>query len=101
MELSIEQHDGGARVTLSGQFTFTDNVKFRDVIDLVHAHGMRFLEMDFNAVNFIDSAGLGMLLMLRDNCQTKHVPISLHSPHGQVAKIFTISKFDQLFSIRL
>lgn len=100
MDFTIQSNNSGIRVKLSGQFTFTDNQKFKHVLELLNQEGLRFLELDFSGVTFIDSAGLGMLLLLRDNCQNKHISVSLHSAQGQVAKVFMISKFDQLFSIQ-
>jgi anti-anti-sigma factor len=100
MNFSIQEKEEGMRVSLSGQFTFNDDQKFRHLLEKMHAQMPRFLELDFAEANFIYSAGLGMLLLLRDSCQHKHIPISIHSIKGQVEKIFLISKFDQLFSIK-
>ena len=84
---------------LSGQLTFSDNQKFKEIIESLNQVGIRALEMDFSGITFIDSAGLGMLLLLRDNCNERHIPITIISPVGQVQKVFQISKFDQLFKI--
>ena len=99
MDVIINNEQEGMKVRMSGQFTFADNQKFREVLDITQQLEVKFIEIDFAQVDFIDSAGLGMLLLLRDACQHRHVPISLHSPQGQVEKIFNVSKFDQLFSI--
>lgn len=100
MEFTSSQQDKKLRLILSGQFTFTDNQKFKQIVGLVDGNGLRSVEIDFAGIDFIDSAGLGMLLLLRDSCQNRNIPISIHSAHGQVEKIFMISKFDQLFSIQ-
>lgn len=100
MELAIHNNGNSVTVKLSGQFTFTDNQKFKHILELVDTPELRSLGLDFAGVTFIDSAGLGMLLLLRDRCQDKHISVSIHSPHGQVHKVLMISKFDQLFSIQ-
>jgi anti-anti-sigma factor len=100
VELDITSRGNGSRIAISQQFTFADNHKFKQIMDLTKQENLQFLELDFAKVDFIDSAGLGMLLLLRDECQNRHIPISIHSAHGQVEKIFMISKFDQLFSIQ-
>jgi len=51
-------------------------------------------------ITFIDSAALGMLLLLRDRCQNTHTPISIIGAHGQAEKVMKIAKFDQLFTMR-
>lgn len=99
VEVNITHRNNGVIVALKGQFTFVENHHFNHILELTRDENIQFIEIDFTDVDFIDSAGLGMLLLLRDACQTRHMPISIHSARGQVEKIFLISKFDQLFSI--
>ncbi len=99
MDIQIATTDKGSKVTLSGQFTFMDNQKFKEVIEIGRGDQVKYLELDFAAVEFIDSAGLGMLLLLREECQDRNISLSIHSARGQVAKIFAISRFEQLFSM--
>lgn len=99
MEYSMTHHDTTRRITMTGQFTFSDNVAFKQILGLLDDAQLRSLVVDFGKVDFIDSAGLGMLLLLRDECQTRNVGISIAGAKGQVEKIFLISKFDQLFSM--
>jgi HptB-dependent secretion and biofilm anti anti-sigma factor len=87
-------------IHLSGQFIFSDNQKFKEIIELVHAGTFSMLSVDFSAVSFIDSAAMGMLLLLRDECERLNIPLSIGGTYGQVQKIFLISKFDQLFSMQ-
>ena len=84
---------------LSGQFTFSDNVKFKHLLDLLKDDELRSITLDFGDIDFIDSAGLGMLLLMRDECQKQDISLAIDSAKGQVHKIFLISKFDQLFTI--
>jgi HptB-dependent secretion and biofilm anti anti-sigma factor len=100
MECTIISEPNEKRVVLSGQFTFADNHKFKQIIDSLNDPGLKAIALDFGTVDFIDSAGLGMLLLLRDECQNRNISITINSVRGQVEKIFMISKFDQLFSMR-
>lgn len=86
-------------ISLTGQLTFADNAKFREILNMVEQENLRSLVLDFSKLEFIDSAGLGMLLLLRDACQPRNISIAISSAKGQVEKIFLISKFDQLFSM--
>jgi anti-anti-sigma factor len=86
-------------IQLSGQLTFTDTQNFKPILELVANNEIKAVNLDFTNVTFIDSAGMGMLLLLRDECQKNKIALSIHSITGQVEKIFNISKFDQLFSI--
>jgi anti-anti-sigma factor len=100
VEFSTISHADEKRIALSGQFTFTDNQRFKQIIESLNEPQLKTVVIDFSGVEFIDSAGLGMLLLLRDTCQEKKLSLEIHSAHGQVEKIFMISKFDQLFSMR-
>jgi anti-anti-sigma factor len=99
MESNVITNGDGKHIALSGQLTFADNQKFRKIVELASDSSVRSLEFDVSAMDFIDSAGLGMFLLLRDECLKRNISISIHSAQGQVEKIFTISKFDQLFSM--
>ena len=100
MELAIQTNNDHVTVKISGQFTFADNQKFKHVIELLSQEGLHGINLDFSQVSFIDSAGLGMLLLLRDQCQNNHISISIQNAKGQVEKVFLISKFDQLFTMK-
>lgn len=99
MECTISNHNRELKVQLTGQFTFADNQKFKRILEVLEAAKPESLQMHFESVDFIDSAGLGMLLLLRDQCQNRNISLSIHSARGQVEKIFMISKFDQLFTL--
>lgn len=100
MEYAISNQNQKLEVHLSGQLTFADHQKFKHIIEVMAAAKPEVLEMHFASVDFIDSAGLGMLLLLRDQCQNQNISLFLHSVRGQVEKIFIISRFDQLFTLR-
>lgn len=99
MEYNIATSGQTTAIKLTGQFTFSDTQKFKNILDLVSENKAKAISLDFADITFIDSACMGMLLLLRDECQSRKISLNIHSPQGQVEKIFTISKFDQLFSI--
>lgn len=99
MEYNLSNKDRNLYINLQGQFTFSDNGKFRSIIQEIESDQLKAVYLNFAAVDFIDSAGLGMLLLLRDECQERNIDVLLASASGQVEKIFLISKFDQLFTL--
>ena len=98
MEFSVISHPDVLEIAISGQFTFNHNQKFKQIIELLETNDCLSLTVNLKGVEFIDSSGLGMLLLLRDECLKKDIPISLQGAQGQVDKILTISKFDQIFA---
>ena len=99
MEFKIDTSSKTTAVKLAGQFTFDDTHKFKNILNLVLENKTKSLNLDFEDITFVDSACMGMLLLLRDECEVRNISLNLHSPKGQVEKVFTISKFDELFSI--
>jgi anti-anti-sigma factor len=85
---------------LSGRFTFADNKKFNQIIELLGDGELKSITLDFADLEFIDSAGLGMLLLLRDECENRKISILLQQARGQVEQVFLLSRFDQLFTIK-
>lgn len=84
-------------LALSGKFTFADNKVFNEVIDDVPTY--KKIIVDLARVDFIDSAALGILLLLRDKCEKSETRLALKNPKGQVKQMFDISRFGDLFNI--
>lgn len=66
MSLEIEQHerDGVAIVSLNGRLILGDEVEtFRGVMEKVLASGHTRVALDLHEVDYIDSSGLGCLVM--------------------------------------
>ena len=97
MDFVIITNPDQIEIMMSGQFTFNFNQKFKQIIELLDGLTQKSVIIDLGKVAFIDSSGLGMLLLLRDECTKKNIGISLRNAQGQVEKILTISKFDNLF----
>ncbi|MEZ5691502.1 MAG: STAS domain-containing protein [Rickettsiales bacterium] len=99
MEYSSNINDSMACVKISGQFTFADTQKFKNILDTINNNKINSIKLDISDTTFIDSSSMGMLLLLRDECESRKVSLNLSQPQGQVEKIFRISKFYDLFSI--
>jgi anti-anti-sigma factor len=97
--MQFEFKDEDASVFLSGELTFTDNVAFREVADRLFKASDRPLVMDLSKLEFIDSAGLGMLLIAREEAGKANRALSLRGPQGQVERMFSVTKFNTLFTI--
>lgn len=100
LQYETAERDGSIHVTLHGRVTYADHPSFRNVISQIRESDARELVFDLADVEFIDSAGLGMLLMVRDTASQKNANIVLRSPKGQVQRIFSSSKFETLFTIQ-
>lgn len=92
--------DNDAVVSLSGELTFVDHPVFRTMTTRLMQAKSSPSVIDLAGLQFIDSAGLGMLLVARDEAKRANRALVLRHPAGQVKRMFEISKFETLFSVQ-
>jgi anti-anti-sigma factor len=97
--MRFEFKDTDASVSLSGDLTFTDHIAFRELADRVAASKDKTIVIELSNLSFIDSAGLGMLLIARDEAKNANRILVLRGAKGQVGRMFALTKFDTLFSV--
>lgn len=99
MEYKINIQDDIFEARLSEKITFSDLDGFREMVKrMVESEAVSNI-VDLSNVEFIDSAGLGMLLLARDEISKSDASLTLKSPQGQVQRMFTVARFDQMFEI--
>lgn len=84
---------------LSGKFTFSDHQNFRTIVDSIKAGEAPNYTLELSALEFVDSAALGMFLVAREEAKKKNVNLTLAGATGHVQKMFTLSNFSGLFNI--
>lgn len=99
MDYHLKQAPQKTTITCSGSFTFADNQRFRHAMNSILEQEDSKAVLDLSGVTYIDSAALGMLLLLREMLEEKNISLMLYKPKDQVAKMFEISKFNELFTI--
>lgn len=99
MEYSHTMNENELEVVLKGKFTFTDNKNFLTFLEGMMEKQCNLITLNLEEVSFIDSAALGILLLIRDKCNKSSTNLILQNPKGQVDQMFKISKFDHLFKI--
>lgn len=97
MEHNAISSGDSLELTLAGKFTFADNKIFNSIMDEIASY--KKIIIDLAKVEFIDSAALGILLLVRDKCDKTSTNLLLRNPKGQVKQMFDISRFGDLFSI--
>lgn len=97
MDLTIDVRDGMLSAVLSGKFTFDDNRRFKDVLDMVDQQAVRQVSLDLSRLEHVDSAALGMMLLLRKKVQEKGGTVILRNPQGMVQRTLDLAKFGEMF----
>jgi len=88
-----------AQVDLKGRLTFADYSLFREITMLFNDAEVNDCLIDLSELEFIDSAGLGMLLIARDKLQSRNGRLILRGAVGQVKKMIDLGRLDALFTM--
>ncbi len=99
MNLQIIRHDNHCTVSLSGEFTFADNIRFKQVLELAEDSRIKAIQLDFSTITYIDSSALGMLMLLYRAMQTHQQSACIIGAHSQAHKVLTLSHFGQYFKL--
>ena len=100
MQITHQLQHGSYHVTMRGSFTFSDHLAFRDILKEMATEGVNNVAFYLSEVEFVDSAALGMLLLARESAEKQHKNLTLHGATGQVKKMFDMSQFERLFTLR-
>ena len=97
--MRIEYNDGDTEVALIGELTFGDHAAFREMLTRAMQSRGQKIVFDLSRLDFVDSAGLGMLLIARDEAGKSSRSLALARPQKQVERVFAVTKFETLFTI--
>lgn len=83
-------------IELDDRFDFSCHGVFRDVYRSLDPSQLK-ITIDFIKTEYIDSAALGMLLVLRERAGGDSADIIIKSCRPSVQQIMDITRFDRLF----
>ena len=86
-------------VALAGDVTFADNATFRSIVDEVLAGRPSAIAVDLSGVRMIDSAGLSLFVLLREQAVKAGAGVSLLRPNATVERVLEVVGFGKLFTI--
>ncbi|WP_255991480.1 STAS domain-containing protein [Chitinolyticbacter albus] len=87
-----------AHIRLDGNFTFEAHRTFKEATTPALDHSaVKQIEVDFADVGYLDSAALGMLLLLNERATGRQV--RLINVKGTVRSVLEIANFGKLFDI--
>ena len=87
--------DGSARYELIGRFDASHADRVREVLDRVNGSCI----IDFAGLDYISSAGLGVLLRVQKRLMATGDAIKLINLNSHIREIFHIAGFDSVFDI--
>ena len=100
MAITSTVSDDGLQVAIkvNGRFDFTAHHSFREAYSAVNAEQASYF-IDMSETEYIDSAALGMLLLLREQAGGDNARIRISGCTPDVERILEVSRFHQLFEI--
>ena len=94
---AVKQGDLCTVIRIKGRFDFSCHSSFRDAYSTAAA-GSDFV-VDMEEASYMDSAALGMLLLLREHVQQNGGRVSITNCRGQTYDVLQIANFHRLFTI--
>lgn len=100
MTFEVRQANEGKtlEIIVKGQFQFAGHREFRDAyVGFVEAGG--HFRVKLAQTEYMDSAALGMLLLLNEHAKQHRQSITLVAPPPVIRRILDVACFDKLFHI--
>ncbi|HPJ26715.1 MAG TPA: STAS domain-containing protein [Synergistaceae bacterium] len=85
---------------LSGYMYVEDASQFREEAIKKMGETVSHLEIYMGELQFIDSAGMGVLISLYKRCAKRGGTVVLHDLRGSVQEVFKLTRLDQIFSVK-
>lgn len=99
MIYNLRNNGNQTAIDLKGRLTFSDYSVFREVVEIFNTSPVKRCVLDLSELEFIDSAGLGMLLIVRDKVHGRNGHLVISGAAGQVKKMLDLGRFDTLFTL--
>lgn len=99
MEYVVADNGAGRIASLTGHLTFREQKTYRSMLGDLFSKATKNYVIDLDAVQHIDSAGLGMLLIARKYAIKNGGDVILRRPPSEIRMTLELAKFHQLFTI--
>ncbi|HIJ62233.1 MAG TPA: STAS domain-containing protein [Rhodospirillaceae bacterium] len=99
MNYQVSEDNSGIKVRLSGELSFVSNKEFKALIDKLGGSKGRPLTFDLADVSHIDSVGLGLLYIAKEEVGPATGKIRLKSPKSNVLKLLHLTEAETDFDI--
>ena len=100
MELKVLLKENCLFVTLTGSMYEKDAAEIKTNLSRYIEDGIVSLHLDFSAVDYIDSSGLGMLVTLQKRAVQRGGGLVITGLSGLVKELFTLTRVDRIFDIQ-
>ena len=99
MEFQIVNAAEATEIKMSGRLTYDDHLKFNDIKMVAGGCASGKIVFDLSGLEFIDSAGLGMLVIFEEAARAANAGVVISGAHGIVRKLMDLVKFSEVIRI--
>ena len=99
MEFQIASAAGVTEIALSGRLTYDDHQKFNDLKAFAGNVPGGTVVLNLSKLEFIDSAGLGMLVIFEDLARAGNIGVAIRGAHGIVRKLMELVNFGEVIRL--
>jgi anti-anti-sigma factor len=91
-QLRTHRHDAAVEVVATGELDMAAAFKLESGVDpLLEDDAVDSVQLDLSEVGFVDSAGLGALLALRERAQDRGIPLQIARASGPVRRLLELT----------
>lgn len=98
--VDVRHEDAYTVIAVAGEIDIDSAPELREVLQEVTDAGVDRLIFDLTDVTFVDSVGLGVLVLARKKMLLRQGSVGVVAPTRRVIAIFRISGLDKLFRLR-
>lgn len=99
MTITKTINNDAADMYLSGKLVFLNNAEFRGVLNEIIEKKIKLLSIHLEELVFMDSAGLGMLMIAYKECDLRNITLTINRPTGDVKALLQMTKSYDRFNI--
>jgi anti-sigma B factor antagonist len=99
LRVDVEDRQDHALVTASGEVDVSTADQLGDALLGPLVNGSPRVLLDFTHVTFIDSTGLGVLVKVHREAQSRQAAFALVHPTPQTRRLLAVLGLDQLFTV--
>ena len=99
MKYQLQEHGDKLVVELSGGIDFSCNEDFETMLEIIKSRNPKQITFDMKNVGSMDSVGLGLLYIAREEFDSISSKFSLRGANGAPARLLTLTRAKMAFTI--
>ncbi len=93
----IEEVDEDKAIAhITGDITFSENVRFRQLLSDLVEKEVTHCTFDLSEVKMVDSSGLGMFQVAKEQADTSNWTLTVEGASGHVASLLKLTRLNDL-----